>query len=73
VLFVQKITLGFSTLLCLIFLIDIFYPTGADSTYPQSHYKVFVEALVRSGRLVVVHYRPDLTNQPSWATASPLQ
>ena len=29
----------------------------------------FVVARVRLGRLAVVHYRPDLTNQTSWATS----
>jgi hypothetical protein len=31
----------------------------------------FVVARVRLGWLAVVHYRPDLTNQTSWATSSP--
>jgi hypothetical protein len=45
----------------------IFYPTGADPTYPL----ILLQRL-RCSPLAVVHYRPDLTNQTSWATASTL-
>ena len=46
-----------------IIIIDIFYPSGEPISLQS----------LRCSPFAVVHYRPDLTNQTSGATALPLQ